>query len=847
MLYATTLAALILTSCVITVLFSFQTTNADTLTTLQTTNKTVDETLLLRYEWPQFMGDSAFTRFSDGPAPKTANILWKAKVPGIQSYIAAFNGMVFAGTNTSVYALDKETGNVIWNTTIPMRGTWPVAYKIDDTHMIVEGSCLDIQTGRILWTSNDFTADTGIFTANVYSPEEKMFYTKVGSYVKAWDFADPSKPPKLKWSTYIPGGTRVGSGITYGDGKVFPGSMQSRQIALDARTGEILWDTPTKGPMIFTGSYYEGKFYRGGTDDNTMYCFNATTGKILWTFTPETEGYFTTSCAVAYGMVYELNKDGQLYALDADTGNLVWKYRGPGNLLWPGSPTIADGKVYATTGQTAMYGGGEGISEFACLDAYTGQLIWKLPIEAFAPRESVAIAYGRLYIIPGNVTTAVDSVSGSEYTTIDEIWAIGEDPPIIDATPWAMFRKDAVHSSNAYGGPVNLSLAWKFTTGGAVISSPSVVDGIVYVGSQDKYIYALGAWSGKLLWKFKTQSTIESSPAVINGRVFTGGDDGYVYCLDAYNGTLLWKKFINGKTEYTYGSAVLIISSPTVAGSKVYVGSMNGNLYALDCDDGDVAWCFKTEGPVMSTPAVSDGAVYFYSEEPNEAAIYKVNAENGSLIWKISVPYEWQFTGGSDMLGTPTVAAGMVFATSNMRTYYGINATTGDIMWNFTEPAATEFIVSAPIYVNGELWIIDKYSIAALNASTGQMLRSFFTGDELYVSPSYSDGKIYVVTSQRHIYILNATDGEKMACYTTPSSSWSSPAIYAGRLYVGNNDWNVYCLAPYIAHIEPPPVKVAEPEQSYSVYALITAIIVIFGVIIAAYIVLARRMPQQNR
>jgi outer membrane protein assembly factor BamB len=821
------------------------TVNASTAS--ENTGETNDD-ILLQYEWPQFMGDSAFSRFSTGPAPSTSAILWKTNITGIQSYISAFNGMIFVATTTSVFALNRETGDIIWNTTVSMHGTWPIAYKIDDARMVVEASCLETQTGRILWTSSDFSADTGIFTANVYSPEEKMFYTKVDSYVKAWSFSDPSKPPTLQWTTYVPGGTRVGSGITYGDGKVFPGSMQSHQMALDAKSGEVLWDTLTKGPMIFTGSYYQGRFLRGGTDDNTMYCFNATTGEIMWTFTPDTDGYFTSSCAVAYGMVYELNKDGHLYAFDVDTGDLVWKYQGPSTLLWPGSPTIADGKIYATTGQAAMYGEEEGTSEFACLDAYTGQLLWKLPIEAFAPRESVAIAYGRLYLIPGNVTTAVDSVSGSEYTTINQVWAIGASSPLVDSSPWSMFRKDAAHSSVAYGGPSNLTLAWNFTTGGAVISSPSVADGIVYVGSQDKYVYALGAWSGNLIWKFKTLGTIESSPAVANGRVFTGGDDGYVYCLDAYQGTLLWKTFINGNLEITYGSAVILRSSPTVVGNKVYIGSLDGYLYALDANFGNVVWKFKTEGAVMSSPAVADGAVYFSSQEPTSAAIYKVDANNGGLLWKKPVPYEWQFTGGSDMLGSPSVADGMVFASSNMRTFYGIDAASGDIKWNFTDPSATEFLVSVPIYVDGELWIIDKYSITAVNASTGQTIRSFFTGDELYVAPSYSDSKIYVVTSQRHIFVLNATGGEKLSVATTPSSSWSSPAIYGGRLYVGNNDWNVYCYAPTITISEPEPsaTPVTETIPAYYVYAVFVAAVVAIVVIIVAYAFFVRRKTSSS-
>ena len=100
-----------------------QTTNADS---------------LLQFEWPQFTGDSSFARFSAGPAPATPDILWKANITNIQSYIAAFNGMIFVTTNTSVMTLNRETGSVIWNTIIPMNGTWPVAYKLDETRMLVE-------------------------------------------------------------------------------------------------------------------------------------------------------------------------------------------------------------------------------------------------------------------------------------------------------------------------------------------------------------------------------------------------------------------------------------------------------------------------------------------------------------------------------------------------------------------------------------------------------------------------------------------------------------------------------------------------------------------------------------
>ena len=73
--------------------------------------------------------------------------------------------------------------------------------------------------------------------------------------------------------------------MQYGDGKIFPGSYDPQQTALDAKTGDVLWETSTTGAMMFSGLYYEGKFLRGGMD-NQFYCFNATTGDVLWVFNP---------------------------------------------------------------------------------------------------------------------------------------------------------------------------------------------------------------------------------------------------------------------------------------------------------------------------------------------------------------------------------------------------------------------------------------------------------------------------------------------------------------------------------------------------------------------------------
>ena len=751
----------------------------------QDVNAATDYGNLLQYEWPQIHGDPAFTRFSAGPAPEAPDILWKTTINGLESYVVAFNGKVFATTATNVIALDKDTGAIVWNTTLPSSQRWPAVYKIDGTHLVTGKYCLNIENGEILWTSNEFSASVAFFATGVYSPEEKVFYNKGLASIEAWNFSDPSEPPTLAWETYIPGGGASGSGVHYGDGKVFVGSYDAHQMVLDAKTGDVLWDTETKGLMVFSGSYYQGKFLRGGELDNTFYCFDAELGETLWEFNPGTQfGFWGVGNAAAYGKVYGGNSDGYFYALDVNNGHPVWKYKGSGNLFIPGYPVVADGKVYATTGQGVAadpYTGELSESEFVCLDAFTGDLLWKLPIEAHAPRESVAIAYGNLYLIPTYTKGRMDI-----YETTDEIWAIG-------SKSWPMWRNDPEHSGTGQSGPTNLTLRWKFTTNGGVVSSPSVVDGRVYVGSNDKNIYSIDARSGRLVWKFMTGARIKSSPAVVDGKVYIGPDDGYVYCLDAHKGSIVWQRYAGGYIEPHFAAVSRLRSSPAVVGGRVYVGSLDTNVYCLDAGFGNIIWTYKTEGYITSSPAVVDGAVYIASQESSSVGLYKLDAYNGSRIWKLEIPYQLTAERGTDMHASPTVADGMVFVATNKFDYFGINATTGNIEWSY-RAIFENFLVGSITYHEGKLFLIDQFFIVCVDAKNGVALWNSWIGSELYASPTYADGKIYVAADRRFIYVLNATNGDRLSHFETDSNLWSSPSLYEGMLYLGSMDWNVYCL-----------------------------------------------------
>ena len=73
--------------------------------------------------------------------------------------------------------------------------------------------------------------------------------------------------------------------------------------------------------------------------------------------------------------------------------------------------------------------------------------------------------------------------------------------------------------------------------------------------------------------------------------------------VDIKTGEEKWK-FKTGKANYL---------SPVVSEGVVYFGSDDEHLYALDRQTGEIKWKFKAENRVYSSPAISESVVYFCS------------------------------------------------------------------------------------------------------------------------------------------------------------------------------------------------------------------------------------------
>ncbi len=75
---------------------------------------------------------------------------------------------------------------------------------------------------------------------------------------------------------------------------------------------------------------------------------------------------------------------------------------------------------------------------------------------------------------------------------------------------------------------------WPFHTGGGVGYLAGLVDGILYVPSADRFIYALDVVTGMERWKFEVRGE-PNVPAIVDGRIFVGTDLGKVVAIGVHS------------------------------------------------------------------------------------------------------------------------------------------------------------------------------------------------------------------------------------------------------------------------------------------------------------------------
>jgi glucose dehydrogenase/plastocyanin len=276
-------------------------------------------------DWPAVGGDAGNTRFSPLSQITRANAskLGGAWVRSLDTKTRAapvvVDGVIYMSDGVKIYALDARSGASIWEYatvgSTPARGGVAVAdgkvyCGLADTRVLA----LDQKTGKLLWTG---------YIGN--APKEAYDARKAMAFWSGF----PSFDPKIGFITSAPTvlNGRVVIGLTGGDG-----GTRSKIAALDATTGELVWEwwvVPSAGePGSETWPDDIDATQLGGGAVWTHGAADARLGLV----------YFGTGNATPM-MGGEVRPGDNLYtaslvALDVATGKLKWHFQLTRHDIW---------------------------------------------------------------------------------------------------------------------------------------------------------------------------------------------------------------------------------------------------------------------------------------------------------------------------------------------------------------------------------------------------------------------------------------------------------------------------------------------------------------------------------
>ncbi len=520
-------------------------------------------------------------------------IAWNFKAKGsVNTAVAIEDGKVFFGSNGgSVYCLNEADGNLEWEFKVknPEKGsrkhfTLPVV-KNDKLYIGASDKnfyCLDANSGKLLW---EVKADDWIRSRPVVNDNEIYFATISGQLYNV------NYEGKVKWdkkiSTHAIYADLVSSGnellITDANLKMYCLNNKGKNIweksilcAFENKEGERIFSDQLSG-----GTFYQSKPTAAGgnlvfgTPSGFLYSVNADSGEENWKF--EMGGAISVGAAIADGKVYAGQQGGErfFYCLDAETGELVWKQTIPGGWVW-GSTAVDDGLVYVPT-----------VNGYAvCLDGETGHIVWMYPTIKSVPAEP-AIDGDLVYF---------GSWSGSLYAfdkkTGEVVWknnGIHLDSGTLIAKDGKIYLPSGQNIFTYFDGKTGKLLNSGNTNNkekgvhSGFNASPAFADGMAFftarVGAGLRGIpiysrvYRVDPETAAVKWTFPDGGGL-SAPALASGRVYiASGNTPLFYCLDQVTGKPHWIVKLGHRVEE---------STLCIYRKMVYVLAADGYVHAIE-------------------------------------------------------------------------------------------------------------------------------------------------------------------------------------------------------------------------------------------------------------------------
>ena len=334
-------------------------------------------------------------------------------------------------------------------------------------------------------------------------------------------------------------------------GLVFFGDRNGVVRAVDAGSGELVWETFAAGPVYFPPAFWKNRLYVGSADGR-VYALEAKTGKVLWTFqaAPANQripvyGKLISRWPVAGGVVVEdgvvyaaagmAHYDGvHVYALDGISGEVKWYNDTSGSIsdVTDGGVSV-QGEPFIQDGELRFLGGGT--YEFARYDIKSGKCL-NQPHDQPNSRFHTAFyayypEYGKYvtleHTLPDGRELVYDaSYEGSRHSDLSLLEPLPEGTPKVYkvASRWMHQRRGAPKRKHVWTVPAGPRY-------NAFIIGPDKLLAAGHTGVDDQTTSSLAAISlktGKITWSEKLPGAVVKSGLALDstGRVFVVLTDG---------------------------------------------------------------------------------------------------------------------------------------------------------------------------------------------------------------------------------------------------------------------------------------------------------------------------------
>jgi outer membrane protein assembly factor BamB len=340
---------------------------------------------------------------------------------------------------------------------------------------------------------------------------------------------------------------------------------------------------------------------------------------------------------------------------------------------------------------------------------------------------------------------------------------------------------------------------WSFSTGDRILAHPMLDDGIVYAGSNDQWMYAIDANTGKPIWTFMAGNTIQS-PAVVSGNLLFFESGNVFYALDKESGREVWKH----DTGNDIGAVKLDPwdyhhPAPVIDDTVAYFACGDGCIYGLDKMTGQVISTLYSidSAAVRATPAIEDGILYFGDWN---GILYAWDLRLGDFLWSTKT-YETQHYPTFGQINTTLLLYDtlLMFGARNPELQV-LSKNTGEVVWRYTVPGGG-WISGDPVVLNDTLYIggSDCHRLFAFDVFSGKLFWEFEFLFNNFSHPLpvgenlvFTTGNAYAYEGNYmgngYLYALRRSDGSLLNFEDLGGNNFNTPLLHEETIITAGSD-----------------------------------------------------------